>query len=157
MDEIKVPSTRYHKIVNLLCIIILTGTLFFLVTNWTMIPDQIPGHYDSAGVINRWTSKSGLWIVYFVGIIMFAGLSVIEHFPKTWNTGVAITKENQKHVYQLIKGMIVTLKLCITTIFMFLTLYTTLMINLPKWFTPLFLIITFGSMIVYGIMIYRAR
>ena len=61
-----------------------------------MIPDQIPGHYDSAGVINRWTSKSGLWIVYFVGIIMFAGLSVIEHFPKTWNTGVAITKENQK-------------------------------------------------------------
>ena len=69
MDEIKVPSTRYHKIVNLLCIIILTGTLVFLVTNWTMIPDQIPGHYDSAGVINRWTSKSGLWIVYFVGII----------------------------------------------------------------------------------------
>lgn len=35
---------------------------------------------------------------------MFAGLSVIEHFPKTWNTGVAITKENQKHVYQLIKA-----------------------------------------------------
>ena len=96
MDEIKVPSTRYHKIVNLLCIIILTGTLVFLVTNWTMIPDQIPGHYDSAGVINRWTSKSGLWIVYFVGIIMFAGLSVIEHFPKTWNTGVAITKEKSK-------------------------------------------------------------
>ena len=70
MDEIKVPSTRYHKIVNLLCIIILTGTLVFLVTNWTMIPDQIPGHYDSAGVINRWTSKSGLWIVYFVGILV---------------------------------------------------------------------------------------
>ena len=90
MDEIKVPSTRYHKIVNLLCIIMLTGTLVFLVTNWTMIPDQIPGHYDSAGVINRWTSKSGLWIVYFVGIIMFAGLSVIEHFPKTWNTGVLL-------------------------------------------------------------------
>ena len=64
MDEIKVPSTRYHKIVNLLCIIILTGTLVFLVTNWTMIPDQIPGHYDSAGVINRWLKRDRNFLSY---------------------------------------------------------------------------------------------
>ena len=56
----KLPSTRYHKAVNLLCIAAMAAVFLYLIINWKHIPDQIPGHYNGAGEIDRWGNKSEL-------------------------------------------------------------------------------------------------
>lgn len=157
MNDIKIPATRYHKAVNIVCLSLLLVTFVFLVINWQTIPEKIPGHFNASGLIDRWGSKLELWIIYLMGLLLFGGISVVEHFPKMWNTGVEITKTNQTRVYRLIKEMLVTIKLLITIMFMFLTVYPTLMINLPSWVLPLFLAGLFGVIIVQGIRVFKAR
>ena len=157
MDELKLVTTKYQRVVNCLCLIMLLSSLAYLVFNWSTIPDQIPGHYNGNGVIDRWGNKSELLIVYGVGVLMYIGLSVVEHFPKTWNTGVTITLQNRDRIYGLIKSMLVTMKLIIVVAFMFLTLYSLLLVDLPSWYMIVFLGALFGSMLIYGIRIYQAR
>ena len=157
MNEISIKTTLYHKILNLLCILILLGVFIFLIINWSSIPDKIPGHYDYSGAVNRWGEKNELWIIYIMGVSMYGGLSLVERFPKLWNTGVTVTLENKDRIYQLIKGMLITLKLELVIIFMFLTVYSVLLINLPWWFTPFYLVLIFGTMALYGIKLIKSR
>ncbi|WP_409975166.1 DUF1648 domain-containing protein [Bacillus sp. Bva_UNVM-123] len=38
------------------------GAIVYLVISWSLIPEQVPGHYNGAGEVNRWGSKYELFI-----------------------------------------------------------------------------------------------
>lgn len=157
MSKIRVRSIRYHWIVNSLCLLALLGSLLFLILNWSSIPEQIPGHFSISGEIDRWVNKIQLVVLYFVGVLIYIGLSMIERFPSIWNTGVTITAANQERIYHILKSMIVTLKLIVVVIFMFLLIYSTLLIDLPSGFTFVSLGVLFGTIIFYGIRVILSR
>lgn len=157
MSKIRVRSIRYHRIVNSLCLLALLGSLLFLILNWSSIPEQIPGHFSISGEIDRWVNKIQLVVLYFVGVLIYIGLSMIERFPSIWNTGVTITAANQERIYHILKSMIVTLKLIVVVIFMFLLIYSTLLIDLPSGFTFVSLGVLFGTIIFYGIRVILSR
>jgi hypothetical protein len=118
----------------------------FLGLTWQDIPDQVPGHYNAQGEIDRWTGKGELLITPIVGWLLFIGVTVIELFPKLWNTGVTVTEENWPRVYRVIKNMMGTMKLQLSSIFVFLTINSALQNELPSWFLPVVLIVVFGSL-----------
>lgn len=158
MDKkVKLPSTKYHKAVNLLCIAAMAAVFLYLILNWKQIPDQIPGHYNGAGEIDRWGNKSELWFCPVLSVFLYLGISLCERTPGIWNTGVEITRENQERIFRILKNMIVTMKLIMVLTFVFLSIYSALAKPLPSWFLPVDMVLVFGPMAFFLIQIYRKR
>ena len=103
------------------CIVCLLPILLGLVL-WNKLPDKIPAHYDWAGNVDRWSSKGELLFLPIMTWIMYGYISVVELFPKAWNTGVKVTEENQARVYRVLKYMIKSLKLIVVLDFSYMTI-----------------------------------
>lgn len=147
----------YTFVLNWICLLILIGSAIYLVFNWGSIPDRIPCHYNAMGEIDRWGNKVELLILPAISWMTYIGLSVIERFPSVWNTGVKVTAENRERIYPIILNMIVTLKLVTTSIFVFLSINSALAKPLPIWFTPTFLVLTFGTLFFFMVLLFRNR
>jgi hypothetical protein len=135
----------------------LLGTVLYLVINWGNIPDEIPGHYNALGQVDRITKKSSIIALPIVTAIMYIGMSAIERFPQAWNTGVTITEENKNRLYRIMKDMLKTTKLLIVVVFSYMTINSAIATQLSPWFLPVFLILMFGSMIYYIVKIIRNK
>lgn len=149
--KMKVKRTGYDIVVNIICLGLLVGILIYLGVTWSSIPEKIPGHYNGAGVIDRWGNKKELLIVPVISWIMYLGLTVVEKFPQTWNTGIQVTEENKEQVYRILKDLLATEKLLMVAIFSFITICSSLSRALPMWFLPVFLSLVFGSLIFFMI------
>ncbi|NLB42992.1 MAG: DUF1648 domain-containing protein [Clostridiales bacterium] len=153
----KITRSRYDIIVEILCMLCLLGTVLYLVINWGNIPDEIPGHYNALGQVDRITKKSSIIALPIVTAIMYIGMSAIERFPQAWNTGVTITEENKNRLYRIMKDMLKTTKLLIVVVFSYMTINSAIATQLSPWFLPVFLILMFGSMIYYIVKIIRNK
>lgn len=153
----KIKKTKYDIAVNIISMITLIGTFLYLIINWGNIPDQIPGHYDFTGSVDRWGNKSELWVCPILAFILYIGITVLEAFPGIWNTGVKVTDKNRDQVYQLLKHMIVTLKGVIVIIFAFITINSSMAKPLQVWGLPVMLIFIFGPMAAFLIKLSKAK
>lgn len=151
-----IKKIKYY-IIDIICIALLFGMSIYLLISWGNLPDKIPGHYDALGNIDRWGSKNELIFLPIISWIMFIGFSVLERFPKVWNTGVRVTEENAYRVYSTLYDMIKTLKLMLVIIFSFLTINSIHMTNLPKIFLPIMLILIFSNLIYHLIKLYKIK
>lgn len=133
----KIRKSRYDVFIEVACLLCLTGTLAYLFVTWGQIPDEIPGHYNALGEVDRITSKGSLIALPIISWIFYIGLTVIGRFPQVWNTGVRITEENRDRVYRVLKNMLGTLKLLLVIVFSYLTINSSLVKPLPVIFLPL--------------------
>lgn len=148
-NKIHIKTTYYHRMIAILSILVLAGTFLYLLFAWNELPDKVPGHFNGAGVIDRWGSKYELIVIPIVSVFLFLGISLMEKYPDAWNTGVKVTEENKERVYLEIKNMIVTLKFLVTLTFAFITIFSSLTKPLPSWFLPLDLLLIFSSMVYF--------
>lgn len=153
----EIKKNKFDIIINLLSLLCLAGTVVFLAITWNKIPDEIPGHYNAAGEIDKITGKNSLIALLLVGWILFIGTSIVEKFPQIWNTGVPVTEQNREKVYRILKTMIGTLKLLLALVFSFLALHSTTGENLPFLFLPVFLILMFGSIVLFIFQLMKAK
>ena len=73
--------SRSQRILELLCLVLLAGMFLALLAGWGSIPEQIPGHYNGEGVIDRWTGKWELllamaWLAA-VKLVVLAGFAFV--------------------------------------------------------------------------------
>ena len=153
----RLKKSRYNIFVEVVCLVLLVGVVLYLVVNWNTIPDKIPGHYNAAGEIDRVGDKAELVMLPIVGWLMYLGLTIIEHFPQIWNTGVTVTEENRERVYRIAKNMLSTVKLIMVVNFVYLTFNSSKATPLPVWFLPVFLGAIFGSLIFFIVKLVKAR
>ena len=78
-------KTTFSKIANLISLLFVVGILLYIVITWKNIPDMIPGHYNIAGEIDKYSSKNSIWILLAVQTLLFTMMSVLERFPNIWN------------------------------------------------------------------------
>lgn len=156
-ENMKIQRSRYVIIVNIICLVLLIGTAMYLVAFWKHIPDKIPGHYNAAGEIDRYGSKSELIFIPLVGFILYAGITFLEKFPQAWNTGVKITEDNKASVYSTLKNMIVTIKLIMVLNFTFLTFNTLKGYDLPGWYLPVIMLAVFGEIIYFCVRLNKLK
>lgn len=153
----EVPQTRYHRLLNILSRVLLIGTFAYLLLMWKHIPDRIPAHFDGAGEINRWGGKYELIFCPVISVLMYLFIGFLEKYPEVWNTGVTITLENRDRIYSILKNMIVTLKFILILIFSFITINSSLARPLPGWFTAASLLMIFGPMVYFMILLFLKK
>lgn len=153
----KIKNSPADIIMEVLGLIMLIGTPLYLFINWSSIPDKLPMHYNFAGEIDRWGGKGEILFIVVMLWIMYLMISLVEHLPSVWNTGVQVTPENRVRVYRTLKYMVKTLKLAMTLVFTFLILNTVAGTPLPGWFTPAYLILIIGDLAFWLIRLYRVR
>lgn len=141
-----IKRSKYDVATNLICLLLLSGMAVYLFLNWSSIPDKIPGHYNAIGQVDRWGNKGELLILPIIGWAIYIVITVLEHFPQIWNTGVTVTEKNGARVYRILKNMIGTIKLVFVITFVYLTANSVFAKNLPAWFLLVFLVLLFGSM-----------
>lgn len=157
MILIPVNRSKYDIVINLICLLLLFGVVAYLAINWNSIPDKVPGHYNAVGEVDRWGNKGEILVLPITGWIMYIGITVLEHFPQMWNTGVAVTEENKTRIYRILKNMIVTTKLLVVSVFVYLAINSMSAKALSIWFLPVFLVLMFGSFIFFGIKLTKAK
>lgn len=92
--------TMPQKVIELACLAILAGMILGPLLFWSQIPDQIPGHYNSAGEIDRWTGKWELLLLPVFGLLLYGLLSFC-----CWLIGETIRKgELPRSAYTWIAG-----------------------------------------------------
>ena len=158
MDEpIKIERNALDVLEAIVSLSCLFGVSLYLILAWSTIPVQIPAHYNAAGEVNRWGSKSELIILPIISWLIYGMITLIERFPQAWNTGVRVTEENRAVVYRLLKNMIACVKMITLSIFSCLTVLSSLARNLPMWFLLAFLVLLFGTIAYYIVKLTRLR
>ena len=144
-------------IINIICLIQIAGIVIYLIVAWDSIPDQIPGHFNASGEVNRWDSKGTLFLLPGIALVMLIVMSVVERFPHLWNTGVRITEENKFRVYAVLRGLLYSVKFIVVTMFVCLAIIQSLMQTLPMWFLPTFIAPLMITIILHIVLLVRAR
>lgn len=153
----KIENTKADRILDIIGWILLIGTLAYLILGWSSFPDQIPMHYNGAGEIDRWGGKGEIIVIEVVMWILYLGIGLVEKYPQIWNTGVEVTPQNREKVYRILKYMLKTLKTLTALIFAYLIVNSLQGTPLPGWFTPVTLILVFGDMAFWLVLLYRIR
>ncbi|KEZ85157.1 hypothetical protein IO99_16210 [Clostridium sulfidigenes] len=142
----KVPFTKFQKFLETLALLILLGSIIYLIFIWSTLPDTIPSHYNAKGVVTNWSGKGMLLIMPIISIILYTGLTTITLFPNIWNAPVEITEKNQNFVYTNLKTMLIVLKLILVSDFSYMTICSATKSSLSVLFTPIVLIAVFGTL-----------
>lgn len=153
----KIENTKADRILDIIGWILLIGTLAYLILGWSSFPNQIPMHYNGAGEIDRWGGKGEIIVIEVVMWILYLGIGLVEKYPQIWNTGVEVTPQNREKVYRILKYMLKTLKTLTALIFAYLIVNSLQGTPLPGWFTPATLILVFGDMAFWLVLLYRIR
>jgi uncharacterized membrane protein len=158
MDEpIKIERNALDILEIIVSLLSLVGVAAYLILAWKTIPDQIPGHYNAVGEIDRWGDKSELIVLPIVSWLMYGLITLIERYPQIWNTGVRVTEENRTEVYRLLKSLIAVVKMFVLLMFGSLSVISSLGLNLPMWYLLAFLVVLFGTIVYFIVRLTRLR
>lgn len=116
----KVPVHRFEIVIEILAVIGILYITIIIVLKYGAVPASIPIDYNLAGEPDGWGDKSSLLIIYFVGLVMFAGLSILGRYPHLYNYPVKITEDNIRIQYLLGKSLVKTLNLSLMAIYLIL-------------------------------------
>ena len=156
-DPIKIERNALDILESIVSILSIVGVAVYLILAWKTIPDQIPGHYNALGEVDRWSNKSELIVLPIISVLLYGLITLIERYPQIWNTGVRVTEENRAAVYRLLKSMIAVVKMFTLLMFASLTMISSLGLNLPMWYLLVFLVVLFGTIVYFIVRLTRLR
>jgi uncharacterized membrane protein len=160
--KLEIPRTRLEIYCEVVAAATVAFVFIYLSATWTTLPDKVPTHFNFAGTPDHWGSKYSLLLLVGVTFVLYLGLSILSRFPHIYNYPFAITEENRQRQYLLARQMVTTLKAELVCVFVFVTWQTISVArgrarDLTGWSMPVFLVVIFGTVIVYLIKAYRSR
>lgn len=151
----KVPFSKFQYGLEAASLFLLLYQGWYLLTGWDSIPNQIPAHYNAAGIPDRWDGKGSLLMLFGICFLIYLLITVISYFPATWNAPVKITAANEQFVYGNLSRMLSIIKLSIIGCFTYINIRSAQGGSLGAWFMIIFLLAMFGSMVYYILKIVR--
>ena len=139
--------------IEALTFVILLSLFAYVITNWDMIPEQIPSHFNFHGQIDSWSNKNMILFPVLVCLFLYLLLTVAYFYPSMWNMPVKITEENRVRAYHYTRNMITILKLELVSVFAYITLQTSKAEMLSQYFLPVFLTVIFGTIALHIVYI----
>lgn len=152
----KLKYTKLQIAIEIVTILVLVGMYVFLFLTWDSLPDKIPGHYDAAGVVNRWGSKSELIALPVITTVLYLLLSAVLMFPTLWSLPGKVTEDNIYSMYSNVRYLLIFIKLEIVIMFTYILYNDTKAQNLSPLYLPLVLILIFGTIGVFMARIIKA-
>ena len=112
---------------EVLALLILLGSIVFLIASWKTIPNRVPTNFGLNGEITGWSGKSSLLALPVINILVFAVLTVTNRV--TFGT-------RRRELPPSGRIWLSALKLSVTALFSALVLFSALARPLPLWFLP---------------------
>ncbi|MBM7607185.1 putative membrane protein [Lysinibacillus composti] len=150
------PKTKLEKVADWVGISLFLVAIFYIIIMWGNIPNEVPGHFNSKGEVDRWGTKFEILILPVIGAFLFVLLSLLEKAPHMHNYPKRLNESNVEQFYLASRKMLNMIKNICLLLFTFLTIQIVRVslgeiYTLGVWFLPIILIIIFGT-IIFGII-----
>lgn len=152
----KVKFTKLQIALEIVGILLILGMILFIFTKWNQIPDQVPGHYNAIGEIDRWGNKIEIIIMPLIAIFIYAMITSFSFFPQTWNIPVKISDSNKEEIYKYSLSLLIFMKVEVVGMFFYITYFTVTTQPLPSYFLPITLLVIFATLIYFIILMSKA-
>lgn len=121
--KIKLTKQKLDQVLEVGTVLVLLAGGLILFSKYTLLPEQIPIHFDGKGNPDGHGSKSQLIVLFIIGILSAIFMYWINHYPHKFNYLTKITNENAKDKYSFGTRMIRILNLVCSLIYAFAILY----------------------------------
>lgn len=138
-----------------------SAALLLLLVLWVLVaiaypylPDVIPIHFNIKGQADGFGPKDFIWLEPLVASVLYTVMTLVNRRPDTFNYPVRITPENAGRQYALASRLMRYLKLVVVAVMLLIVLFVALpamgmVLALPGWLLPAFLLLIFGPVVVY--------
>ena len=92
----KTSTQRYLEFATFLFLGI---AVIYTVINYSVLPDQVPMHFNLSGEVDRYGDKNSVWALLAIGCAMSFGLFKLNKYPHLFNYPTTITEDNAKKQY----------------------------------------------------------
>lgn len=96
---LKIKRTPSEWIWDVIGAGIFLSAIIYLVLSWSHLPNQVPGHYNGAGEVDRWGSKGELLILPIIGFFLWGFMTIFERFPHVHNYPARMNETNVRAFY----------------------------------------------------------
>lgn len=145
-----------RKATNIISIVLIVLYIAFLAIGWSSFPEELPTHFNAAGVADSFGPKSSLLVEPAVMIGLFLLLAVVERFPKLWNIPAEVIDDDEEGVLNTVYMMLGIIKIAIILVCPFAG-FMSIYPEFPSW--PMYLMVGIILLtVVAGIFkIYRGK
>ena len=144
-------NMQVYKQLHRISLLIGVLTILLPIIFWSKIPDEIPMHYNAAGVVDNWSDKSSLILLFFA-VLMLMGVMSIAVYVVRVNMESKHSKETEKSMMRIAYPIVVLMNLVVQIMFAYITFCSVTCRALGSMFLPLFLIATFAPL---GYLVYK--
>lgn len=135
---------KVHWLTLLIGVLTMVLPLIF----WSKIPDEIPMHYNAAGVVDNWEDKTSLILLFFVIAMLLGVMSIVIYYVKS-NLNSQYASEHEKSEMSMVYPMVVFMNLVIQCMFAYIMFCSVTSRNLGTLFLPVVLIATFAPVVYF--------
>ena len=93
------PKTKREKVWDWIGGGIFLLSMLYIIVVWGKIPDEVPGHFNAAGEVDRWGSKFELFILPFIGVFLWILMGLLEKAPQMYNYPARLNENNVEAFY----------------------------------------------------------
>ncbi|MGR3205093.1 DUF1648 domain-containing protein [Bacillus glycinifermentans] len=141
-QKANIPKTVSEKIWDVLGCLCYAGSIVFLISIWSKLPEEVPVHYGVLGEADRWGSKWELIILPGIGMFILLLMTLLEKHPEIHNYPKRLNEANAERFYLHSRKLINQLKNVCIIIFSFILLESVSIAlgwgsGFGKWFLPI--------------------
>ena len=139
------PKTMRERVWNWVGGGIFLVSILYIVVVWGKIPEEVPGHFNGAGEVDRWGSKFELFILPFIGVFLWIVMGLIEKVPHMHNYPARLNESNVEAFYLNSRKLLNELKNFCLLLFAIISIQTVRIAlgeaqSLGWWFLPIVII-----------------
>lgn len=144
-------NLSFYKKIHILSNLVGVLTVALPILFWNKIPEQIPSHFNGAGVADNWSDKSSIVLLFFAVFMLMGLTSIAVYFVKS-NMDSKYSSDGQRSQMHIVYSMLTIMNLILMIMFAYIMFCCMTCKSLGVWFLPVFLVGT-AAPIVY--MIYK--
>lgn len=93
------PKTKREKVWDWIGSGVFLASILYIIVVWGKIPDEVPGHFNGVGEVDRWGSKFELFLLPFMGLFLWILLGLLEKAPHMYNYPPRLNENNVEAFY----------------------------------------------------------
>ena len=121
--KIDIPLTKTDKALEATSLLLLLLLIGFAVREYATLPGIIPTHFNTAGVVDGYGSKTSIFAMPGVGLFIYSLLTIVNQYPHRFNYIREITPENARLQYSRMTQLLRWMKVGVLMV-LFIILYT---------------------------------
>lgn len=145
---LSIPLSKLDYAIEAIAGLLLAAIWVGTALSYPQLPDQIPVHFNAAGVPDGYGANWNIWFLPVIASGLFGLLTFVCRIPHHFNYPFEITPENARRAYSRAASIMRVLKMLITMMSAYL-LFATIQTALGKkselgaWFLPVVLLVLF--------------